>query len=137
MKNLQLTFSFWLVDKIEDNDVQVEQINVGVTAILAAATHEVERDRQLSPQVGVLRLDHVRRVFKALSRHWFRSRHQVWFWQKAGCHKMEAWSGYKFDEIMAQIFDIEASINAVQHVIGWGVIFNVERVKQSLLSARQ
>ncbi|MBD8202031.1 hypothetical protein [Pseudomonas viridiflava] len=76
MKNLQLTFSFWLVDKIEDNDVQVEQINVGVTAILAAATHEVERDRQLSPQVGVLRLDHVRRVFKALSRHWFRSRHQ-------------------------------------------------------------
>jgi hypothetical protein len=38
---------------------------------------------------------------------------------------------------MAQIAEIKASINAAQEVIGWDVIFNVERVKQSLLSARQ
>ena len=43
----------------------------------------------------------------------------------------------KIGEIMAQIAEIKASINAAQEVIGWDVIFNVERVKQSLLSARQ
>lgn len=34
---------------------------------------------------------------------------------------------------MAQIAEIKASINAAQEVIGWDVIFNVERVKQSLV----
>jgi hypothetical protein len=50
---------------------------------------------------------------------------------------MGARLGYKIGEIMAQIAEIKASINAAQEVIGWDVIFNVERVKQSLLSARQ
>ncbi|KPB42503.1 Unknown protein sequence [Pseudomonas savastanoi pv. glycinea] len=37
---------------------------------------------------------------------------------------------------MAQIAEVEASINAAQEVIGWDVIFNVERVKQPLLPTR-
>lgn len=50
---------------------------------------------------------------------------------------MGARLGYKIGEIMAQIAEIKASINAAQKVIGRDVILNVERVKQSLLSARQ
>ena len=42
----------------------------------------------------------------------------------------------KIGEIMAQIAEIKASINAAQEVIGWDVIFNVERVKQPLLPTR-
>jgi hypothetical protein len=34
---------------------------------------------------------------------------------------------------MAQIAQIKAPINAAQKVIGWNVIFKVERVKQPLL----
>jgi hypothetical protein len=37
---------------------------------------------------------------------------------------------------MAQIVQIETSINAAQKVIGWDVLFKVERVKQSLLPTR-
>ena len=50
---------------------------------------------------------------------------------------MGARLGYKIGEIMVQIAEIKASINAAQEMIGGDVIFNVERVKQSLLSARQ
>jgi hypothetical protein len=39
-------------------------------------------------------------------------------------------------EVMAQIAQIETPINAAQKVIGWDVIFKVERVKQSLLPTR-
>ena len=42
----------------------------------------------------------------------------------------------KIGEIMAQIAEIKASINAAQEVIGWDVIFKVERVKQPLLPTR-
>jgi hypothetical protein len=37
---------------------------------------------------------------------------------------------------MAQVAQIETPINAAQKVIGWDVIFKVERVKQSLLPTR-
>jgi hypothetical protein len=37
---------------------------------------------------------------------------------------------------MAQVVQIETLINAAQKVIGWDVIFKVERVKQSLLPTR-
>jgi hypothetical protein len=37
---------------------------------------------------------------------------------------------------MAQVTQIETLINAAQKVIGWDVIFKVERVKQSLLPTR-
>ena len=39
-------------------------------------------------------------------------------------------------EVMAQVAQIETLINAAQKVIGWDVIFKVERVKQSLLPTR-
>ena len=39
-------------------------------------------------------------------------------------------------EVMAQVAQIETPINAAQKVIGWDVIFKVERVKQSLLPTR-
>ncbi|TKK05166.1 hypothetical protein PflCFBP13514_12365 [Pseudomonas fluorescens] len=42
-----------------------------------------------------------------------------------------------YDRSTAQIAEIEASINAARNLIGRDVIFNVERVKQYLLSARQ
>jgi hypothetical protein len=38
---------------------------------------------------------------------------------------------------MAQVAQIETSINAAQEVICWDVIFKVERVKQPFLSTRQ
>jgi len=37
---------------------------------------------------------------------------------------------------MAQIAQIETLINAAQKVIGWDVIFKVERVKQPFLPTR-
>jgi hypothetical protein len=37
---------------------------------------------------------------------------------------------------MAQVAQIETLINAAQKVIGWDVVFKVERVKQSLLPTR-
>jgi hypothetical protein len=39
-------------------------------------------------------------------------------------------------EVMAQIAQIKTLINAVQKVIGWDVIFEIERVKQPFLSTR-
>ncbi len=42
----------------------------------------------------------------------------------------------KIGEVMAQVAQIETLINAAQKVIGWDVIFKVERVKQSFLSTR-
>jgi hypothetical protein len=39
-------------------------------------------------------------------------------------------------KVMAQVAQIETLINAAQKVIGWDVIFKVERVKQSLLPTR-
>ena len=42
----------------------------------------------------------------------------------------------KIGEVMAQVAQIETLINAAQKVIGWDVIFKVERVKQSLLPTR-
>ena len=39
-------------------------------------------------------------------------------------------------EVMAQIAQIEALINAAQQVIGWDVIFEIERVKQPFLPTR-
>jgi len=39
-------------------------------------------------------------------------------------------------EVMAQIAQIKTPINAAQKVIGWNVIFKVERVKQPLLPTR-
>jgi hypothetical protein len=37
---------------------------------------------------------------------------------------------------MAQVTQIETLINAAQKMIGWDVIFKVERVKQPLLPTR-
>jgi hypothetical protein len=45
----------------------------------------------------------------------------------------DAQSGCKIGEVMAQVAQIETPINATQKVIGWNVIFKVERVKQSRL----
>ena len=42
----------------------------------------------------------------------------------------------KIGEVMAQVAQIETLINAAQKVIGWDVIFKVERVKQSILPTR-
>lgn len=39
-------------------------------------------------------------------------------------------------EVMAQVAQIKTPINAAQKVIGWNVIFKVERVKQSLMPTR-
>ena len=39
-------------------------------------------------------------------------------------------------EVMAQVTQIETLINAAQKMIGWDVIFKVERVKQPLLPTR-
>jgi hypothetical protein len=38
--------------------------------------------------------------------------------------------------VTAQVAQIETLINAAQKVIGWDVIFKVERVKQALLPTR-
>jgi hypothetical protein len=37
---------------------------------------------------------------------------------------------------MAQVAEVEALINAAQKVIGWDVIFKVQRAKLPLLSTR-
>lgn len=42
----------------------------------------------------------------------------------------------KIGEVMAQVAQIETPINAAQKVIGWDVIFKVERVKQPFLPTR-
>ena len=42
----------------------------------------------------------------------------------------------KIGEVMAQVAQIEALINAAQKVIGWDVILKVEGAKQSLLPTR-
>ena len=39
-------------------------------------------------------------------------------------------------EVMAQVAQIEIPINAAQKVIGWNVIFKVERLKQPILPTR-
>lgn len=42
----------------------------------------------------------------------------------------------KIGEVMAQVTQIETLINVAQKMIGWDVIFKVERVKQPLLPTR-
>jgi hypothetical protein len=50
---------------------------------------------------------------------------------------MDAQSGYKNRRGKgAQVAQIETPINAAQKVIGWDVIFEVERVKKSLVPTR-